>query len=93
MNQTSKAVASAHLSGPRVRVIDQTAEPTMAVAKKSATTPPLTAIESAVLCAVSTGAKPVAETKVSAPVPKNGARTKACQPACQMFMRSLRSPR
>ena len=64
----------------------------MAIARSNATSPPETAIDSAVLCAVSMGAVPAALTNVPAPVPRTGACTNACQPAVQMFNRWFRSP-
>jgi len=72
-NHTASAVAIAQRSGPWTSVIDHRAMPTMAEAKKSAQRPPFTEMDRAVLCAVSMGARPAAETNEPAPVPKNGA--------------------
>ena len=58
-----------------------------AAQETSAKSPPPTAIESAVLCAVSMGARRAAVTNVPAPAPTSGAWTKARQPADQMLRR------
>ncbi len=90
--QTISNVTNAMRKVPYVFHAERTAQTRMPDVRMKAQIPPSTRIESAVLCAVSFGAKPAALTKDPAPWPKNGACTNARHPAAQMLIRWFRSP-